>query len=159
MSLTSKIKLFFILPVFSLLIVSCQKNNNDVIPNDYFVYFTIDINDFPYLMALGGSDTIKANDIRITFGRENSGGYKNNGIIIYAGADQYYAYDRTCPHDFVTDGSIIKVRLDSQFAKCLKCGTVYALAAGGTPYTGIGRYPLKNYRTRFDGRYLTVWNY
>ena len=55
----------------------------------------------------------------------------------------------------------IKVNIDPTFsiyAICPKCGTKYALSAGGTPASGIGRYPLKNYRTSFDGRYVSVWN-
>jgi len=96
--------------------------------------------------------------MRIT-DRKYAGGFNGNGIIIFSGSDGYYAYDRTCPHDYVTNSLSIKVNIDFIEAICPDCSTHYALAAFGTPSSGPGRYPLKNYKTRFDGRFLTVWNY
>ena len=135
---------------------SCKKNKNDVIP-DVYVDFTLDLNDpeFVNLNALGGADTI---DARTNNWGISAAGYNNNGIIIYRGPDEFYAYDRTCPHDYVVNSLSIKVKIDFTLAVCPKCGTTYALAANGTPASGIGRYPLKNYRTSFDGRYVRVWN-
>ena len=153
----SKIRLLIITMTLSVVLISCNKNKNDVIP-DVYVDFTIDLYDFVSLSALGGSDTVNTRDARISIGRENAGGYNGNGIIIYRGPDEFYAYDRTCPHDFEVNSLSIKVKNDFTLAVCPKCGTTYALAALGTPASGIGRYPLKNYRTSFDGRYIRVWN-
>jgi len=151
-------KLFFILPLaLAIILTSCTKNENDVIPDEY-VDFTMDLIYFINLYNVIGSDTVDADDIRINY-RRYAGGYDGNGIIIYSGAEGYYAYDRTCPHDFVESGASIKVNIDFTIATCPKCGTAYALAAYGTPSSGPGRYPLKNYRTSFDGRNLRVWNY
>jgi nitrite reductase/ring-hydroxylating ferredoxin subunit len=135
---------------------SCTKKANDVIP-DVYVHFVLDINDpqFVTLNAIGGADTIDAN----TNNWDYAGGFDGNGIIIYRGIDSFYAYDRTCPHDYKTDGESVKVNIDFIQAVCPVCGTVYELAAGGTPSSGPGRYPLKNYRTVFDGRFVTVSNY
>ncbi len=89
-----------------------------------------------------------------------SAGYDSNGIIIYrANLDQFYAYDRTCPYDYVANGKSLKVNIDFIQAICPTCSTAYSLPTGGIPISGPGKYPLKNYRTIFDGRYLTVENY
>lgn len=144
--------------VLSIILSSCNKNN-DVIP-DVYVDFILDLNDpeFVNLNAMGSSDTI---DARTNNWGSVAAGFAGNGIIIYRGADEFFAYDRTCPHDYVLNGLSIKVKIDltySIYAICPKCGTTYALPANGTPASGIGRYPLKNYRTNFDGRYIRVWN-
>ena len=153
----SKIRYFFISLALATFLISCENNKNDVIPDEY-VDFTIDLMDFPNIYSVIGSDTVDANDLRISQ-RRYAGGYNGNGIIIYSGADGYYAYDRTCPHDYVENGLSVKVKIDFTIATCPKCSTSYALAAFGTPASGPGRYPLKNYKTRLDSRFLTVWNY
>ncbi|HLN55562.1 MAG TPA: hypothetical protein VK207_06205, partial [Bacteroidales bacterium] len=106
----------------------------------------------------GGSDTISARTNNWGHGAE---GYAGNGIIVTRGADEFFAYDRTCPHDFALNQEAIRIKIDpTNFmrALCPKCSTTYELLAYGTPATGIGRYPLKNYKTSFDGRYVRVWN-
>jgi nitrite reductase/ring-hydroxylating ferredoxin subunit len=152
----SKIRLFLITIALAITICSCNKNKNDVIPYTY-VNFTLDLNDpeFVNLNAMGGSDTIDAHTNNWGTG---AAGFAGNGIIIYRGPDEFYAYDRTCPHDYAVNSLSIKVYIDFTLAVCPKCRTSYALAAFGTPASGIGRYPLKNYRTSFDGRFVRVWN-
>jgi len=158
MSTRSKIRFFFILSIITLLPVSCDREKNDVIPDEY-VDFTLDMMDFLNIYGIIGSDTVDASDLRIDRGRTYAGGFDGNGIIIYFGGDVYYAYDRTCPHDYVVNGLSVKVNIDFTIATCPKCGTTYALSASGAPASGPGKYYLKNYRTSFDGRYLNVWNY
>ena len=158
MASDSKIRFFSIVVVFTLVFSSCNKKN-DVIPDTY-VNFTLDLNDpeFVSLNAMGGSVAVDAQTNNWGTG---AAGFNGNGIIIYSGVDEFYAYDRTCPHDYSVNGISIKVNIDpksSLSAICPKCGTAYALSAGGTPSSGIGRFPLKNYKTRFEGRYVTVWN-
>ena len=154
----SKIRYFFISSVIVFLLVSCEKNKNDVIP-DVYVSFDMDIIGdilFSDLAAIG-------NHVIVTSQTNNWGsraaGYDNNGIIVYRSLpDEFNAYDRTCPHDFAVNGLSIKVNVDFTQAICPKCSTYYALSAFGTPVSGPGQYPLKNYKTSFDGRYLSVWN-
>ncbi len=153
------IALFFIAVVFLILTGACKKSVNDVIPNTW-VDFTLDLSDpeFVILNTLGGSVAV---DARTNNWGLSAAGFDNNGIIICAWVDEYYAYDRTCPHDYVVNGLSIPVNIDpssSMFAVCPECGTKYALTAGGTPASGPGKYPLKNYRTYFDGRFVRVWN-
>jgi nitrite reductase/ring-hydroxylating ferredoxin subunit len=141
---------------FVMTLSSCNKNKNDVIP-DVYVDFLLDTSDpqFVSLSAMGGADTV---DYRTNNWGAGSAGFSGNGIIVYRGVDEFYAYDRTCPHDYTKDGSSVKVKIDFTLAVCPKCGTTYSLSASGTPASGIGRYPLKNYRTNFDGRFVRVWN-
>ena len=154
----SKPALFFIVFFSTVLLISCSKANNDVIPYAP-VDFTIDLLDpeFVNLSVIGISDTIDASTNN--WGHW-SAGYDGNGIIIYSGPDAYYAYDRTCPHDFEVNGLSISVMINqSAVAVCPQCGTQYALSVYGTPISGPGKYPLKNYKTSFDGeRYIRVWD-
>jgi len=153
----SKIRFFFIYSLIVFLPVSCERNKNDVIP-DVYVEFTIDIFDYQALESIAGSVVVDENDMRI-IDREYAGGFDGNGIIIYRSMEnEFMAYDRTCPHDYAVNGLSIKVNVDFTRAVCPKCSTYYELFSFGTPSDGPGQYPLKNYRTHFDGRYLRVWN-
>lgn len=158
MVLDSKIRLFLITMVFVFALNSCNKKN-DVIPDTY-VNFTLNLNDpeFIDLSGFGGSVTV---DSRTNNWGSGAAGYNDNGIIICFGVEEFYAYDRTCPHDYVVNNLSIKVYIDpvnSTIAICPKCETKYGLTVGGTPASGIGRYPLKNYRTSLQGNYVIVWN-
>jgi len=158
----SKIKHFFISLVFAPLLIACENNKNDVIPDQY-IDFTMDISGdilFAGLAAIG-------NSVIVTSQTNNWGnraaGFDYNGIIVYRAQIDYqpdfYAYDRTCPHDYVTNELSVKVNIDFTQAICPKCSTYYELSVGGISSSGPGKYPLKNYKTSFDGRYLKVWNY
>ena len=153
---TSIPKIVFFLLAIAISESSCENNKNDVIP-DVYVNFSLNINDpqFLDLNGIGGSVTVNASTNN--FGT-TAAGYDGNGIIVHCGPDAYYAYDRTCPHDFTENAKSVKVNIDFMLAVCPVCSTKYALSAGGTPAEGVGRYPLKNYKTSFDGRYVSVWN-
>jgi nitrite reductase/ring-hydroxylating ferredoxin subunit len=157
----SKIRFFSILLYFILTASSCKNDKNDVIP-DVTVRFSISINDpqFTTLNAFGSAVLINKNTNNIG---SRSAGYDENGIIIFSWVDyEFYAYDRTCPHDYAVNNLSVAVNIDpenSMNAICPKCGTNYSLSSGGTPSLGVGRYPLKNYRTSFDGMNIFVSNY
>ena len=158
MTSDSKIRFFLFSLALIITLSSCNKKN-DVIPDTY-VNFTLNLNDpeFVNLSGFGGSVTV---DSRTNNWGSGAAGYDGNGIIICNGVDEYYAYDRTCPHDYIVNSLSIKVNIDptnSTIAICPKCSTKYALTVGGTPASGVGRYPLKNYRTSQQGNYLTVYN-
>ena len=155
MATYSKIRFFLITVALGLTLSSCNKKN-DVIP-DTFVNFTLNLND-PQFVSLTGFGSSVAVDAHTNNWVTAAAGYDGNGIIICYGVEEYYAYDRTCPHDYEVNGLSIKVKIDFTIAVCPKCGTTYSLSANGTPASGIGRYPLKNYKTYFDGRYVRVWN-
>jgi hypothetical protein len=154
-----KIRFFLITLIFAIITSSCNKKN-DVIP-DVVVDFSIRLTDpqFTMLNAFGNAVLISRNTNNI--GRL-AAGYDNNGIIIFSWVDyEFYAYDRTCPHDYALNQQSFAVNIDpsnSMNAICPECGTTYSLGAGGTPSSGIGKYPLKNYKTSFDGINVRVWN-
>jgi nitrite reductase/ring-hydroxylating ferredoxin subunit len=141
----------------TIVIISCAKQSNDPIP-DVQVDFTLDLEtpEFANLTNAGSFDTIDAST-------HNWGplaaGYDGNGIIVYTGPDEFHAYDRTCPHDFAVNGKSVRIKVTYAVAVCPECGTTYDLAAFGTPASGPGKYPLKNYNTSLTyNRYLRIWN-
>jgi len=158
MASDSKIRLFFIAVALVITLGSCNKKN-DVIPDTY-VNFTLDLNDPEFVTLNGFGGSVAVGSSTNNWG-PSAAGYNGNGIIICYGVDEFYAYDRTCPHDYVVNSLSVKVTIDpgnSTIAVCPKCGTKYGLTVGGTPASGVGRYPLKNYKTRQQGNYVTVWN-
>jgi nitrite reductase/ring-hydroxylating ferredoxin subunit len=153
-----KISIFLITYVIVITLSSCNKKN-DVIPDTY-VNFTLDLNDpeFVNLSGFGGSITVNA---KTNNWGSRAAGFNGNGIIVCFGVEEFYAYDRTCPHDYAVNDLSISVNIDptnSTIAICPKCGTKYGLTVGGTPASGVGRYPLKNYKTSFQGNSVMVWN-
>ncbi len=159
----SKLGFFLLLLFFSLALISCKKSKYDVIPYTH-VNFYLELSDpeFLNLNDINSSDTI---DARTNNWGENAAGFNGNGIIIfhtgYPPPDEFFAYDRTCPYDYAVNGLSIKVRIkDIIYAFCPVCNTMYALSASGSPVpgSGPGRYPLKNYKTSFDGLNVHVWN-
>jgi hypothetical protein len=155
---SSKIRFFFISMVFLFIPSSCEKNKNDVIP-DVYVDFTMDISyDILFKDLLSSGSSVIVNYSTNNWGRY-SAGYDSSGIIVYRSIDDFYAYDRTCPYDYAVNGKSVKVNVDFVYAICPVCSTYYALPNFGTPTSGPGKYPLKNYKTSFDGRWVRVWNY
>jgi nitrite reductase/ring-hydroxylating ferredoxin subunit len=155
----SKIRYFFISVTLLIIPVSCEKNKNDVIP-DVYVDFTMDISyDIIFKDLASFGNYVYIDYLTNNWGRY-SAGYDSSGIIVYRYSEnEFNAYDRTCPFDYVTNGRSVRINVDFTEAICPVCSTHYALAAYGSPVSGPGRYPLKNYRTSFDGRYVRVWNY
>lgn len=157
----SKISFFSIVLSLGITLSSCNKDKNDVIP-DVTVSFSISLNDpqFMNLSVFGNAALVNRNTNNIG---SLAAGYDGNGIIIFSWIDnEFYAYDRTCPHDYEVNNISIPVIIDprnTMNAVCPECGTVYSLNAGGTPSQGVGRYPLKNYRASFDGLRIYVSNY
>lgn len=155
----SKIYLFLIFVILASFLSSCKKSKNDVIP-DVYVDFTIDLMDPEFVILNSFGQTVTVNQSTNNFGAR-AGGYAGSGIIIHSGNNEFFAYDRTCPYEYSEDGSAVRIDVDksnSLYAICPVCKTKYGLPVNGTPAEGIGRYPLKNYKTSFDGRWLRVWN-
>jgi len=157
MELKSKIVFFFIAVLITFSVTGCKKNKNDVIP-DVYVDFTINLSDpeFFELNAIGNTRIVTRYTNNWGY---SAAGYGDNGIIVYRSTlEDFYAYDCTCPYDFVINGTSVKLKIDGIFAVCPVCGTTYALPSFGTPYSGVGRYPLKNYKTNFNGQFVHVWH-
>jgi nitrite reductase/ring-hydroxylating ferredoxin subunit len=160
MMFKSNINIFFILLLTLLFPASCSKEKNDVIP-DVYVDFYISLND-PQFFDLTAPLNYAYVDASTNNIGERAAGYDGNGIIIFrAQENEFFAYDRTCPHDYFVNGMSIKVSvIDGIYAVCPECSSKYALPNYGTPLSGyVSKYPLKNYRTSFDGLNVHVWNY
>ena len=157
MVIRSKIVIFLFMVTSVVLMISCKKSKYDVIP-DVYVDFTIDLNDPEFFVLNAGTNSKIVTSATNNWGTR-SAGYDGNGIIVYRSTmDEFYAYDRTCPYDYAVNSLSIKVNTDFLNAICPKCSTNYSLEMGGTPISGIGKYPLKNYKTSFNGQYVRVWN-
>ena len=160
MTIFSKIKIFLLLLVLLPGLQSCRKEVNDVIP-DVFIDFYISLSDPQFFNLTAPLNSVYVDQNTNNIG-PNAAGFDENGIIIYrASEDEFYAYDRTCPHDYEVNGLSVKVNiLDQIYAECPECKSKYALPNFGTPLSGsVGRYPLKNYKTSFDGLRIRVWNH
>ena len=159
MTLKPKITVFIISFLFTCFLISCSKEKNDVIP-DVYIDFYISLND-PLFFDLA----VPLNSVYVNASTNNMGskaaGYDNNGIIIFRSQEyEFLAFDRTCPHDYAVNGLSIQVNKDMIYALCSECKSKYALPNFGTPLSGsVSRYPLKNYKTSFDGVNVRVWNY
>ncbi|MBK7488445.1 MAG: hypothetical protein IPI74_01230 [Bacteroidales bacterium] len=159
----SNLRIFLLFSLFTLLIISCERDKNDVIP-DITVDFIITASDPEFsdlFNAPGTSALISSAHRHLGLG---TAGFDGNGIIVYSTADIgphgliFYAYDRTCPHCYVTDSLSVAVDVDGVFIICPECSTNYALGGSGLPQSGPGHYYLKNYRTSFSGYSIRVWN-
>lgn len=156
--LRSKLRIFLLICILSLFHITCNKEEYDVIP-DVLVDFYIDLNDpeFFDLNAIGNFVLVNSSTNNLGY---KASGYDNNGIIIYrAQVDEFIALDRTCPHDYALDGTSIAVDVDGIYAECPLCNSIYALPSYGTPTSGPSKYPLKMYRTSFNGQFVHVTNY
>lgn len=157
MRTASNLHNFLLLTIALWVVTGCEANKNDVIP-DVYVDFQISLFDpeFADLSAPGNHALVSSSTNNIGY---PAAGHAGKGIILYhATMWEFLAFDRTCPHDFVNNGKSVAVNVDGIYAVCPDCGTNYALPSFGTPVSGPGRYPLKNYRVNFNYPLIRVWN-
>lgn len=130
--------------VFLIISPSCKKTDDQGIPNVY-VNFQIDPNSTEYLdlNLIGGYVYL-------------TGGVK--GLIIYReDMETFKCYDRACPYDYDVTGSIILVDTSGLLLVDTLCGSTY-LITDGSVVKGPSSRSLKQYRTNFNGDYLSVYN-
>lgn len=86
-----------------------------------------------------------------------AGGTK--GIIIYRKSQtDFAALERSCPYDGVDKtNALVKVQNDNISAKDSICGSTFYITDGSLT-KGPSNYPLKVYRTTFDGNALHIFN-
>ena len=86
-------------------------------------------------------------------------GYGLKGIIIYrSGVDEYHVYDMACTFE---DDFSCTVKEDSSFTgivKCPCCKSGFLLMQGGDPYEGPASWPLVEYTSYINGRFLVIRN-
>lgn len=122
-----KVKIFIFILMIAVLTVSCDKNQNSLIPN-VPVSLTIDLNIINDLTVPGNSRFF------------SEVGY--SGIIVYCELPgSWYAFDATCTHEISTT---CKVENEGILGTCSCCGSQYVFV-GGTPSKGPAALPLKQY--------------
>jgi len=155
----SKLRIFLILVLLMSLFASCKKSELDVIPS-VLVDFTLDIQDPDFIALQAITNYVLVDQYTNNLGYR-AAGFDANGIIVYrSGLDEFLAYDRTCPHDYAVNGlsiAVDTVKFET-YVLCPECGTKYVLPSFGSPSEGPSRYPLKIYKTSFDGRFVRVYN-
>ena len=125
----------FILVSTILFFYSCDENNNPI-PNVY-VDIYIDLTDPLYydLQSVGGFVYI-------------TGGV--NGILIYrTSADEFRAYDRTCPYD-PDIGRIVVNDASLNAIDSVGCKSEFSLLLDGAVSQGPAQFPLKQYQCIYD---------
>ncbi|MDR2868636.1 MAG: hypothetical protein LBV46_03745 [Bacteroidales bacterium] len=122
----------------------CGPVNHPVIPNtavDFSIYI-YDINYSP-LLNYGGH-------VYVTGGIE--------GIILYRVDEMtIMAYDRACPYDWDDGQSWLEMEESNLLITDKHCGSLFNVLDGSV-VKGPAKYPLKYYRTQFDGNRLRVYN-
>ena len=139
----SKLKFFFLIMLFQILPLNCEKESCDVVPE---TYINLSLNMIIFNIAPTQSLTLTN-----TMAGVASLGYDNNGIIIYCNSeDEYFAYDRTCTYHI--EESIPVENIDnSMYAECPECSSRYQLWYYGFPTeTSVSQCPLKQFRTTFN---------
>ena len=130
--------------VFCLLCTTCNGYEHPTIP-EVAVNFTIYPNSVDYLDLnyYGGYVYL-------------TGGVA--GIIVYRlDYSTFFAYDRACPHDWQDREAWIKVEESGLTLIDEHCGSRFNILDGSV-VNGPSKYPLKAYRTRYDGMILKVYN-
>lgn len=80
------------------------------------------------------------------------------GIIVYRlDMTTFMAYDRACPYDWEDPGAWVCVDESGILLKDEHCGSTFNILDGSV-INGPAQYPLKFYRTTYDGRRLRIYN-
>lgn len=146
---------YIIATVIVILFSACVKEENKHPVPDIQVYlqYPISINDieFIHLRDIYGAVILDGE------------GYMGNGIlvvntgIIDNNNNPYKAYDATCPNE-VEKGCAIDFDDSSiSLVGCSCCDSQFEISYGSVN-EGPAKYPLKTYKTVFDGEYIRVYN-
>lgn len=139
----SKLRFFFLIILFQIIPLNCEKETCDVVPE---TYVNLSLNMIIFNLAPTRSLIITNTAAGVT-----SLGYNNNGIIIYCNnEDEYFAYDRTCTYH-IDESTAVETVDNFMFAECLRCSSRYQLWYSGFPTEqSVSQCPLKQFRTTFN---------
>ena len=132
----------FLFLLFFALILSCDKNQNELIPN-VPVSFTINLNIINDLTVPGNS---------VYFSNVGFG-----GIIVYCEVPgSYYAFDATCSYEITNNCRAVN---EGVLATCSCCESQFILISGAYPSKGPAELPLKQYNiSQLNSYTLRVYN-
>ena len=130
------------------LFIGCNPENEHPVPDVPVYTDPIFIYDAEYnnLLNLYGTVIIKGQ------------GYMGNGIVVTnVGNNEFKAYDATCCYE-IKQGCTVSTDSNSiLLVKCNCCKSKYEITFGAVS-EGPASYPLKTYKTAFDGQYVRVYN-
>jgi len=126
--------------------LSCNKDEQKQIPYAYIdIYIKPNSTEFLELNSIGGWVYLTAPS-------------PSRGIIVYRrGADDFAAYERTCPYDPDKACARVEVEVSGTTAVDSCCMSRFILH-DGSPFDGPATLPLKHYRTAYDGLTLHIFN-
>ncbi|OFX81076.1 MAG: hypothetical protein A2X12_08235 [Bacteroidetes bacterium GWE2_29_8] len=137
-----KIKYFYILIFAIFLIFACKKDKINPVPDTLVdIYLNISSTQYIRLTTIEGFEYV-------------TGGV--SGILVYRKSlDEFMAFDRMCPYN---SSSCERIQVQSTpIAVDSGCGTTF-LMLDGSVIAGPSKFPLKQYKTYFDGSYLRIYN-
>jgi nitrite reductase/ring-hydroxylating ferredoxin subunit len=136
------IKTLFSILFISIFIQQCKEYENPVPATN--VNITIDLNDANY------NDFVPGSYKYITGGI--------NGIVLYRkNFNEFSALERTCPYE-AEYGTRVTVNPDNElFLICDSCESRFYIEDGAL-IEGPSEYPLRSYKTSYDGRLLYIYN-
>lgn len=136
----AKASLFLLVAISS--ITGCQKGDDNNIPNvPVDIYIPLALPDYVALNSIGNHVII-------------SGGYK--GIIIFRKSiDQFAAYERACPFDPTTSGSIVEPDSSLVLGIDYKCGSKFNFFDGSI-VNGPATRPLRQYNCDYDAATMSL---
>lgn len=136
-------KKFFILTLLPLFLWGCRIEHS-TIPETY-VDFVVYPNSMEYadLNYYGGYVYV-------------TGGV--NGIVIYRINEYtFVAYDRACSLDWQEQGAWLWMDESGLLLECTGCHSKFNIINGGV-VSGDAHYPLKQYKTHYNGERLRIYN-
>ncbi|KFD38727.1 hypothetical protein [Schleiferia thermophila] len=140
--------LFFSINVLSVVMIGCREQRQHQVPNvpvDEVIFLNLP-SSLP-LQAPGGWIY-------------HPGGFR--GLLIYraffnGNADDFRAFDRTCPSHINEPCGLVHVSDDNIISRC-GCDSAGYILFDGTPEAGNQSLPLKQYRVQFFGNSIRVFN-
>ncbi|EGD33701.1 hypothetical protein HMPREF9071_1863 [Capnocytophaga sp. oral taxon 338 str. F0234] len=142
-----KNKYFCMVALFLLLFIACKKN---------------DIQRNPFLQEAKFSRTINLrlveyNKLKIPGNAVLIDNIGLRGVVVANVGNSYYAWDRACPSQALSECSQMTLEDNNYFMYCPCNGVRYSLL-NGQPQTGNSPYPMLNYQVVTNGDFLTISN-
>lgn len=137
-------RIFFVILFCSAILFSCDNTYHQTIPYKK-VDFTIYPNDVLYykLNTYGGYEYF-------------TGGV--SGVVVFRVDEwNFVAYDRSCSFDWELDDSWIQMDQSRIMLVDPLCGSLYNILDGSV-ISGPAKWPLRMYKTRYDGVRLRVYS-
>ncbi len=139
------VRYFSFVLIFLLAGISCNKDQNSLIPS---IPFSYSIN-----LTIHNEVSIPGNSIFIS-------GIGFGGVIVYCELEgSYHAFDATCTHEVLSNCHLGNDGVIGSLSEaCPCCGSEFILLGGGYPSKGPAAAPLRNYRTTVSNGFLRIYN-